>query len=143
MDDRRHHEDRERWSTAPAPRAAHGTAVLETQDPQARDTHATDPVTDPLLDGMTGIAVFPRPLTTLASGAIGALIGFVCIYLIVALRLEPLVGAGVLVVLFALALSGPKLLADAESDAGRAVALILNGLAFGGTLGGLVVLMAF
>ena len=92
---------------------------------------------------MSGVAVFPAPLTTLAAGALGALLGFATIYLLVAFRVNPLYGAGVILVLFAMALSGPKLLSDARTEAGRAVAVVLDGIAFGGTLGGLAVLLVF
>ena len=122
--------DRERETTAPGLHAAH--PMVDERDPDAHDPAAE----------LTRAAVFPAPLTTVAAGAIGALIGVVVLYLLVTLRADPLFGVGVIIVLFALALSGPKLLADARTEAGRTVAVVLDGIAFGGTLGGLILLLA-
>lgn len=133
MHHRPRHEDRARENPAPALRHGHGTEVLE-------DTRDDDAELGP---ETSSVAVFPAPLTTMAAGAAGSLLGFVAIYLLVTFNVDPLVGAGVILVLFALALSGPKMLADARTEGRRAVAVVLDGIAFGGTLGGLAVLLVF
>lgn len=108
------------------------------EDPApAPDDPATGTVADPADPARA--AVFPAPLVTIGAGAVGATVGFAAVYLLAALQVNPLVGVAVIVILFALALVGPKILADATTETGRAIAVVLDSLAFGGTFAGLVV----
>lgn len=120
------------------------TYRLDVREPEwetpTPESDAADPTVPQQADRVRA-AVFPAPLLTMAAGSLGALIGFATIYLLAALRVEPLYGVGVIILLFALALSGPKLLADSRTDVGRTAAVVLNAIAFGGTFGGLVVLL--
>lgn len=85
-------------------------------------------------------AVFPSPRTTAAAIGCGGAVGFAAVYGLVALQINPVFGVAVIVTLYAMAMAGLKQLTDAKTETGRAVAVALNALALGGTLGGLVVL---
>lgn len=123
-------EDRERDVSAPAPSAAGATVGPALRDP----TGHTD-----LSGGHT--AVFPSPLSTAIAVVLGAAIGFATVYGLAAQRVDPVFGVVVIVALFGASLLGQKQLTDARTEWGRAVAVALNGLAIGGTLGGATVLI--
>lgn len=116
-------EDREWDSSAPVPSAVGATAAVA-------PSHESDHT-----------AVFPSPLTTAGAVGIGGTIGFLAVSGLVTLRADPVFGVAVIVTLYSMAMLGLKHLTDARTEFGRAVAVALNALAIGGTLGGLTVLV--
>lgn len=124
-------EEQERSTSATGPSAA--DAVASTLPYTVASTLPSDE------SGHT--AVFPSPLTTAAAIGCGGAVGFAVVYGLVALQANPAFGVAVIVALYAMAMAGLKQLTDARTEMGRAVAVALNALAIGGTLGGLVVLV--
>ena len=85
--------------------------------------------------------VLPSPMATLVAGGLGTALGIAVISGLVLLHVHPLLGVAVVVALFTLALAGPRMLTRARTEGMRSLATALNGLAFGGSLGALGVMM--
>ena len=128
-------EARERVTPVPTRRVT-GSGPYSTRDPRSApdsDTRELD---------LARATVFPSPLTTLGASALGATAGFSIVFALSAFEVDQLVGVVVFVIVLTLALSGPKLLSDARTELARAIAVVLGALAFGGTAGGIVVLLS-
>lgn len=128
-------EARERVMPVPTPRATRSgpDSTRDLRSAPDSDTRELD---------FARATVFPSPLTTVGAGALGATAGFSSVYALAAFAVDPLIGVVVFVIVLALALLGPKLLSDARTELARAIAVILGALAFGGTAGGIVVLLS-
>ncbi len=91
-------------------------------------------------DGSVPAAVLPSPLTAVASAVTGGAIGVAMVYGVAARLADTLAGVAVIVLVFAMTMAGPRVHAVSRTEAGRAVAVALEAIAFGGALGALIVL---
>ena len=112
-------EDRERDHTAPAPSAVGDSAGPEEE---------------------VRAAVLPSPVTAIAAAVVGGLLGVSMVYGVATRLADTLAGVAVIVLVFALTMAGPRVHAATRTELGRAVAVALQAIAFGGALGTLIVL---
>lgn len=85
-------------------------------------------------------AVLPAPLHTLGAVAVGGLAGVGAVYLVASRLAGTLAAVAAVVMIFAVTMAGPWVHARSGTELGRVFAVALQAVAFGGLLGGLVIL---
>lgn len=85
-------------------------------------------------------AVLPSPLHFLAAGTGGGLAGLIAVYLVATKLAGTLDAVAVVIMIFAVTMSGPWVHARAESELGRVIAVALQSVAFGAALGALLLM---
>ena len=113
--------------------------VADVAPPAGASTRAAvDNRTD--AENATGAAVLPSPLLALAAGTTGGLAGLAAVYLVASRLAGTLAAVAAVVMIFAVTMAGPWVHARADTELGRVIAVALQAVAFGGALGGLVVM---
>ena len=85
-------------------------------------------------------AVLPSPLHFLAAGTGGGLAGLIAVYLVATKLAGTLDAVAVVIMIFAVTMSGPWVHARAESELGRVIAVALQSVAFGAAFGALLLM---
>lgn len=114
-------EDRETHSTHP-----------DHTEPKPVDHVSTDPTSPQAW-------VLPTPLSTAAAAGLGGLAGLAAIYAVAHLLADTVAGVAVIAVVFAVTMAGPWVHARADNEFGRALAVGLQAIAFGGALAAVLI----
>ena len=102
-----------------------------------RDTRSTQPENDHPTTPQA--SVLPTPLSTAAAAGAGGLAGLATIYAVAHLLADTVAGVAVIAVVFAVTMAGPWVHARADNELGRALAVGLQAVAFGGALAAILI----
>lgn len=84
--------------------------------------------------------VLPAPLTAALAALIGGALGLAAVYGVAERLADTVAGVVAVVMIFAVTLTGPRVHAGARTEVGRALAVALQSVGFGGVLGALIIL---
>lgn len=94
---------------------------------------------EPPGDGTAHATVLPAPRTTILAALTGGLLGTAAVYIVASRLAGSLAAVVAIVMVFAVTLAGPRVHAAARTELGRAIAVVLQSIGFGGAVGALVI----